>query len=242
MGSLKRRVPALAAAGNDKPGAARAYQRHKPGQGLLYRVLAEHLRSCLSEQRAISGGWMEMPQAVNIGSRRELFWDDYLIDTARTTAGLKLHTLQPKEVAINHDEPWEGDGCDFHCIVAADGLYRMYYLGWETMDPDVTRHIPRPIVVCYAESTDGFHWTKPNLGLVDYKGGTKNNICDVEPMIIFKSPNFRPLPIIGSSKPLIFFPCTKPVLGSVRSTREIKCLRPISSASLSITRTSFPCA
>ena len=113
---------------------------------------------------------------IPIGTRRELFWDEYLIDTTQTTARLKLHSPQPKEVVMDHDAPWEGDGCDFHCIVADDGVYRMYYLGWETMDPDVTHHVPRPIVVCYAESTDGKTWTKPDLGLCEFGGSKKNNI------------------------------------------------------------------
>ncbi len=31
----------------------------------------------------------------------------------------------------------------------------------------------------YAESQDGFHWTLPNLGLVNYNGSTDNNICRI---------------------------------------------------------------
>jgi hypothetical protein len=34
--------------------------------------------------------------------------------------------------------------------------------------------------MCYAESDDGIHWTKPELGLVDLNGGKKNNICLIE--------------------------------------------------------------
>src|SRR5262249_43829453 len=34
--------------------------------------------------------------------------------------------------------------------------------------------------MCYAESTDGVHWTKPDLGLVELKGNTHNNICRIE--------------------------------------------------------------
>ena len=97
---------------------------------------------------------METP--INIGDRRELFWDEYLIDTSRTTAKLTLHRPQAREVVIDHDLPWEGDGCDFHDILKDGDLYRMYYLGWETMEPRATEH--GPIVVCYAESTDGLRW------------------------------------------------------------------------------------
>lgn len=79
-----------------------------------------------------------MSNIINIGNRRELFWDEYLIETKKTTAELKLHKLQAKEVVIDHNEPWEGDGCDFHCILKDDGFYRLYYLGWEMLDPKMT--------------------------------------------------------------------------------------------------------
>ena len=32
------------------------------------------------------------------------------------------------------------------------------------------------LFLCYAEFADGVNWTKPNLGLVSYKGSTENNI------------------------------------------------------------------
>jgi len=32
--------------------------------------------------------------------------------------------------------------------------------------------------ICYAESDDGIHWTKPELGLVEFAGSRKNNIVD----------------------------------------------------------------
>jgi hypothetical protein len=34
--------------------------------------------------------------------------------------------------------------------------------------------------MCYAESTDGIHWIKPDLGLVELHGNTHNNICRIE--------------------------------------------------------------
>jgi hypothetical protein len=117
-----------------------------------------------------------MTAPIHIGARREVFWDDYLIDTARTTASLQLHRPQAREVVMDHDAEWEGDGCDYHSIVRDGDLYRMYYLGWETMDPEATEHVPRPIVVCYAESRDGRTWVKPDLGICEFNGSTHNNI------------------------------------------------------------------
>ena len=47
-------------------------------------------------------------------------------------------------------------------------VYRMYYRG---SDLDATHE-----VTCYAESSDGVRWEKPELGLFDFKGSKKNNI------------------------------------------------------------------
>ena len=37
---------------------------------------------------------------INIGNRREVMWDDFLIDNDKTTATLKLNHPQKKELAI----------------------------------------------------------------------------------------------------------------------------------------------
>ena len=33
--------------------------------------------------------------------------------------------------------------------------------------------------VCFAKSRDGYHWEKPNLGLVEYRGSTANNLVHI---------------------------------------------------------------
>ena len=114
---------------------------------------------------------------IRIGSQREVFWDEHLLDTRQTTAKLKLHHLQAREAVIEHNEPWEGDGCDFHCILKDNGFYRMYYLGWDMNDPGATqKYSPSPISICYAESTDGIKWVKPKLGICEFNGSRQNNI------------------------------------------------------------------
>ena len=138
-----------------------------------------------------------MNAPISIGTRRELFWDEHLVDTNRTDAVLTLHRPQAREVVLVHDEPWEGDGCDYHCILKDGDLYRMYYLAWQMVDPDVTKHIPGPIVVAYAESTDGLNWVKPALGLCERDGSRENNIILDEKTMkfdnfsVFKDPNPR---------------------------------------------------
>ena len=106
---------------------------------------------------------------LSIGTRRECFFDEYLINTELTSAEFRVHEPIRRECVLVHDAPWEGDGCNYHNIVKDDGLYRMYYLGWSMLAED-------QIVVCYAESTDGLHWVKPSLGLFEYWGSKDTNI------------------------------------------------------------------
>ena len=54
-------------------------------------------------------------EAVDIGSRRELFIDAYLIDKIQG-ARQRLHHPVPREIAIVHDAPWEGTGSGYHSI------------------------------------------------------------------------------------------------------------------------------
>ena len=65
---------------------------------------------------------------VRIGRKKQLFWDDYLVNTSLSSAERIQHHPAEKEVALVFDKPWEGDGCDFLCPVEADGIYRIYFL------------------------------------------------------------------------------------------------------------------
>ncbi len=134
-------------------------------------------------------------EKINIGGRREVFWDDYMVDTARTTAEFRLHKPVKKEMVMELNMPWEGDGCDYFNIMNDDGLYRMYYLGWWMINPGEKEHTGSDIKVCYAESRDGIHWTRPNLNIVEWQGSAENNVIlghetDIyDNFFAFKDPN-----------------------------------------------------
>ncbi len=113
---------------------------------------------------------------IDIGSRLELMVDDHLIAELGGNAELRLHRPTPREVAIVHDAPWEGNNCAYHTVIQDDNVYRMYYRGTNfDMTNDKIRET-HEAVVCYAESKDGIHWTKPSLGLVEFADSKKNNI------------------------------------------------------------------
>jgi len=115
---------------------------------------------------------------VNLGSRRELFVDDFLIGKLVGKAERRLHHPEPREIALVHDAPWEGSGTSYHSVFQDGGLYRMYYkaehFGVQPPGKLVTDAHPR--FCCYAESDDGIHWRKPELGLHEFEGSKKNNI------------------------------------------------------------------
>ena len=116
---------------------------------------------------------MQRKDAVDIGSRLELFVDDWLVEEMRG-AELRLHHPVPREVAITFDEEWEGSGSAYVTVFEDDGRFRMYYRG---AGFDMEREEPlHEQLVCYAESRDGIHWTKPELGIFEFSGSKANNI------------------------------------------------------------------
>ena len=111
-------------------------------------------------------------QAVDIGSRLELFVDDALLENM-TGVALKLHPPIPREVAIVFDQPWEGNTSAYVTVFQDEDRFRMYYRG---SNYDIKTEAYGPQVTCYAESKDGIYWTRPDLGLFAFNGSKKNNI------------------------------------------------------------------
>ncbi|MCB9383934.1 MAG: hypothetical protein H6509_04910 [Bryobacterales bacterium] len=103
----------------------------------------------------------------SIGSAPELFVDKRRI-ARMDGVELRLHRPQPADVAVRFDRPWEGPVSAYVTAFRDADRFRMYYRGWaDSEGRDYT---------CYAESPDGITWSKPNLGLVEYRGSKANNI------------------------------------------------------------------
>lgn len=116
------------------------------------------------------------PEVIDIGSRRELFVDDLLIDKISGGAGLRLHHPVSREIVLSHNAPWEGTGSGYHSIFKDGDLYRMYYKAWTVQLKDGKYTETNPLYTCYAESDDGIHWRKPELGIHEFNGSKANNI------------------------------------------------------------------
>jgi len=115
-------------------------------------------------------------EPVDIGSRRELLVDQHLIEQLDGVR-LELHRPVRREVVFRTDAAWEGNGSAYQSVFQDGDRFLIYYRGghhpnskayqtkknsWETL--------------CVAESRDGIHWTRPELGIVKFDSSTKNNL------------------------------------------------------------------
>jgi hypothetical protein len=113
-------------------------------------------------------------EPLQLGTRLELFVDDYLIQQASGDVARQLNLPEPQEVVLTTDAPWEGNTSAYYTIFRDREIYRMFYRG--SHFDESTRQPGHREVTCYAESRDGIQWTKPELGLFEFAGSTRNNI------------------------------------------------------------------
>ena len=101
---------------------------------------------------------------------RRLVIDDHHI-TGMHGLTRRMHPVDkhPANPVIVPDRPWEGDALWAKNSTVFDserGLFRMWY-----------NLSPHPYGG-YAESSDGIHWQKPSLGIVEHDGSRENNLVD----------------------------------------------------------------
>lgn len=113
---------------------------------------------------------------IELGSRRELFVDQHLIDTLFGKAEQRLHSPTPREIALKFDQPWEGNASGYPTVIQDGEVFRMWYRGHRYLLDDKPLRQAQSECVCYAESRDGIEWTKPKLGLWAWNGSKDNNI------------------------------------------------------------------
>lgn len=149
-----------------------------------------------------------MTKIINIGFRREILWDDYIIDLAQTTALKRIHHPIRKEKVMQLDAPWEGSLFFFGNIFKDNDIYRMYYhtsvnSGYLDQIPSDARERRLGLVnTCLATSKDGIHWERPNLGVCKFYGFDNNNLIitnkgtelyetseNAGPLFVLKDPN-----------------------------------------------------
>ena len=101
-----------------------------------------------------------------IGGRRELFIDRWLIDRVQG-AELKLHEPQLAPPMV---EP--ANDLEYGTVIKDGDLFRLYTRdGRGALNDGDAREVTR-----YCESQDGIRWVKPKLGLHEIDGSTANNV------------------------------------------------------------------
>ncbi len=136
------------------------------------------------------------PGILELGGQKQLFLDDWLIEEA---SRISRFMYRPEKYSgnpiIEADRPWE------------KGLQGGYFTGVQIFGQAViydeeekifkTWYLPRSHEDgeqpwCYAVSSDGYRWEKPNLGIYEFQGSKKNNILadyrDPHYFNVFKDP------------------------------------------------------
>jgi len=108
---------------------------------------------------------------IELGNRREIFVDHYLIDQLNGLE-IRMHPPVDEGNVMNFNKPWEGQFSAYCTVIKDQEIYRLYYRGI----PEVGQDGSDMEVTCYAESKDGIHWTKPNLNIHKVKGSYENSV------------------------------------------------------------------
>ena len=116
-------------------------------------------------------GFGQQPAVIDLGTRRELLVDHYLIDKL-AGAELRLQTPRDEGNVLAFDKPWEGAFSAYVTVIKDGDKFRAYYRGNPTAGADGSLGE----TTCYAESADGRTWTKPNLGLHVVADTKENNV------------------------------------------------------------------
>ena len=124
---------------------------------------------------------MDDQDTIEIGSRLELLVDDALLASLHGGAQLRLHHPTPREAVLVTDKPWEGSNCGYVTVFQDGDRYRMYYKAnhynlYDTASQGGHSPESHPLWIAYAESRDGIHWTRPELGLIEFEGSKDSNL------------------------------------------------------------------
>ena len=130
-----------------------------------------------------------------LGSKIELFVDSFLIESLDNVQ-FRMHLPEDKGTVLWFDKPWEGPFSTYSTIIKDNNIYRLYYRGLPSTRGEGTNEE----VTCYAESTDGIQWIKPDLKIFRIMGSFSNNVvlANASPA----STNFSPFLDNSSSKPV----------------------------------------
>ena len=143
-------------------------------------ALAIGLFQALSVQWAVAAD----PADRQAGEKVFFAFDDHSISWRHnlklTLVPATKHPANPVLRRGPKGSPDYGHAIIYGTVFKDGDKFRMWYLGrfQRELERGQAPGWWRPM--CYAESTDGVHWIKPDLGLVEHNGSTHNNICLID--------------------------------------------------------------
>ena len=115
---------------------------------------------------------------IAVGASTQMFIDDYILLSAEGFERT-LHQAEKSELILQEEEMnlWERNGNYMYGTVLYNEQTGMFQMWYSANNPGYNGGgDSRSVTTCYAESTDGVNWVKPNLGVVEYNGSTDNNV------------------------------------------------------------------
>ena len=112
---------------------------------------------------------METRELHDFGTAKQILFDDFLVEDKRGFVLTMNPAMRTEGPVIVADKPWETKGTTHSSVVT--GVKDEHELWYYSSDPDGNAH-----VMCYATSSDGINWEKPELGLFEFGGNKNTNI------------------------------------------------------------------
>jgi hypothetical protein len=125
-----------------------------------------------------------VPKPVELGPERQVFIDDWLVESRSGVRRVLHQPVKLPEPVLIGDQPWEGWMVYPHgspCVIydAAERIYKIWYQAYSIQAGKPGSHPKERYVLCYATSRDGLRWERPELGIHEFNGSSRNNIVIV---------------------------------------------------------------
>ena len=109
-------------------------------------------------------------RGVNRQGRYELY-------DAPVGVRIRVEQAAKSDPVLTSNDRWEGGGNMVPLRVWRDGgTYKMLYAAYQHRSDDKSPGLGGGHHLCYAQSADGYHWQRPELGQVEWQGSRANNI------------------------------------------------------------------
>ena len=102
-----------------------------------------------------------LPYDKTVGTNRQLFLDDYRIESSHDLERVVHPGTKRQLPVIRAEKPWEISAYTYGSAFKIGDKYKLWYTCYSDVAPNYH--------MCYAESTNGVDWVKPQVGRVAYK-------------------------------------------------------------------------